>query len=387
MVHQFYLTMDYRNQYLVYSISLFLFVLSFNILHFRNVYSEDNGFFGVLPEDYFDPRDYSKQQPSFTDNLENNATLLQNVLSDYQHSGNLTNIMNDNYSNDINFIAAGDWNCNKETAKTIDKIKRLEPELVLGLGDYTFENISPQCWFDISKPINDKIKIAIGNHDLDYQSSYRQLLDHYKLKKPYYSFDYQNIHFIAISSEHPYEIGSKQYEFIKKDLEESVHNPSILWKIVFLHKPMYTSAKFDEKDSEELENTFHKLFESYHVDLVLSGHTQYYQRSLPLSYNQNNPLHPLILNQNNNEYKNSGGVIFLTAGTAGDELHKISYSLSYYVIQKGKFGFLNFDLKNKGHTLIGTFHDTDDTKILDKFVISKVYRGVTKISDDYSKKI
>jgi len=252
---------------------------------------------------------------------------------------------------------------------------KLEPELILGLGDYTFENISPQCWFDISEPINNKIKIAIGNHDMDYQSSYNQLLDHYNLPKPYYSFNFHNMHFLAISSEHPFEEGSKQYEFIQNDLEESFQNPSILWKIVFLHKPMYTSAKFDKKDSEELKNIFHELFEKYEVDLILSGHTQYYQRSLPLSYNNDNPTYPVVMDQNNNEYENNDGIIFVTAGTAGDELHKITYSLPYYVIQKGEFGFLNFDLTNGGQTLLGSFYDTDDNQILDKFIISKDKTG------------
>jgi hypothetical protein len=84
------------------------------------------------------------------------------------------------------------------------------------------------------------------------------LINHYNLPEPYYSFDFQNIHFIAISPEHPVEKGSKQYEFIKSDLEESLQDPSILWRIVFLHKPMYTSADFDKKDSEKLKNTFHQ---------------------------------------------------------------------------------------------------------------------------------
>jgi len=100
----------------------------------------------------------------------------------------------------------------------------------------------------ISKPIDTKLKIAISNHDLDYQISYYQLLNHYNLQEPYYSFDFQNIHFLAISSEHPFENGSKQYEFVKKDLQESLFpNSSILWRIVFLHKSMYTSADFDRK--------------------------------------------------------------------------------------------------------------------------------------------
>jgi len=351
----------------------------------------DSNFFSISPEDYYDPNDYLQESPPLPkqvdqditttttiDNDQNNT--LQSTSSNYGKSAEATtttttkttNYLSENYSDDdINFIAAGDWSCNKETNKTIKKITKLDPELVLGLGDYTFESISPQCWFDISEPIDEKMKIAIGNHDLDYQISYYQLLDHYNLKEPYYSFDFYNIHFLAISSEYPFEKGSKQYEFIKHDLIESLQDPSILWRIVFLHKPMYTSADFDRKDSEELKNTFHQLFEKYQIDLVLSGHTQYYQRSLPLLYNNDNDTTPFVMDQNNNEYNNQDGIIFITAGTAGDKIHHISYYFPYYTIQKGKFGFLNFVLENNGHTLTGTFHDTDDLNILDRFVISK----------------
>jgi hypothetical protein len=65
------------------------------------------------------------------------------------------------------------------------------------------------------------MKIAIGNHDLDYQSSYYQLLDH--LYRPYYSFNFHNIHFATISTDHPFEKGSIQYEFIQYDLEKTSH--------------------------------------------------------------------------------------------------------------------------------------------------------------------
>ena len=80
------------------------------------------------------------------------------------------------------------------------------------------------------------------------------------------------------------------------------------------------------------------------VDLVLSGHTQYYQRSLPLSYNNYDPAYPVTIDQNNYDHSDQDGIIFLTAGTAGDKLHNIDYFLPYYVIQERYFGFLNFDL-------------------------------------------
>ncbi len=379
----------------LFSLLFLFFTFSlFNIISVISVNDDqptDSNFFSISPEDYYDPNDYLEESPPLPkqvdqditttttiDNDQNNT--LQSTSSNYGKSAEATtttttkttNYLSENYSDDdINFIAAGDWSCNKETNKTIKKITKLDPELVLGLGDYTFESISPQCWFDISEPIDEKMKIAIGNHDLDYQISYYQLLDHYNLKEPYYSFDFYNIHFLAISSEYPFEKGSKQYEFIKHDLKELLQDPSILWRIVFLHKPMYTSADFDIKDSEQLKNTFHQLFEKYQIDLVLSGHTQYYQRSLPLLYNNDNDTTPFVMDQNNNEYNNQDGIIFITAGTAGDKIHHISYYFPYYTIQKGKFGFLNFVLENNGHTLTGTFHDTDDLNILDRFVISK----------------
>jgi hypothetical protein len=373
--------------FLFFTFSLFNII---SVISVNDYQPTDSNFFSISPEDYYDPNDYLEESPPLpkqvdqdittTNNIDNDQNnTLQSTSSNYGKSAEATtttttttNYLAENYSDDdINFIAAGDWSCNKETNKTIKKITKLDPELVLGLGDYTFESISPQCWFDISESIDEKMKIAIGNHDLDSQISYYQLLDHYNLKEPYYSFDFYNIHFLAISSEHPFEKGSKQYEFIKNDLKESLQDPSILWRIVFLHKPMYTSADFDRKDSEELKNTFHQLFEKYQVDLVLSGHTQYYQRSLPLSYNNDNDTTPFVMDHNNNEYNNQDGIIFITAGTAGDKIHHISYYLPYYTIQKGKFGFLNFVLENNGYTLTGTFHDTDDLNIVDRFVISK----------------
>jgi hypothetical protein len=365
-----------------YILTLFLFLSSLSLFYLGPIIGVEDDFFGIFPEEYYDPNDYGQDSAIPEQLNEYEPSKLEMPVTDT--FGKSTNSLLENESNNMNFIAAGDWKCNEETKKTIKRITQLQPELILGLGDYTFENISPQCWFDISKPIDDIIKIAIGNHDLDYQSSYYQLLEHYNLNKPYYSFNFQNIHFVTISTEHPFEKGSIQYEFIQYDLERSLLDTSILWRIVFLHKPMYTASDFDENASEELKETFHELFEKYHVDFVLSGHTQYYQRSLPLSYNNDNPAYPVVMDNINYKYTDKDGIIFLTAGTAGDELHNIDYLLPYYVIQKRDFGFLNFDVRNSGHTLVGTFYDTENLGIVDEFEISKDRTGKKIYSDEYS---
>ena len=290
---------SFKQYFLLVNLFFLLFLFSiitiFHITPVESVNDDDNDIFEISPEDYYDLSDNVEETP-FSDQFDEETSIDDDhdtqLPTTNKYEKATPRYLSENDSSDINFIAAGDWNCNKETKKTIKKMTKLEPELVVGLGDYTYQNISPQCWFDISEPIDEKMKIVIGNHDLDFQSSYDQLLDHYNLHEPYYSFNFYNIHFLAISSEHPFEKGSKQYKFIKSDLEESLQDPSILWRIVFLHKPMYTSANFDRKDSENLKNTFHQLFEKYQIDLVLSGHTQYYQRSLPLSYNNNDSTSP-----------------------------------------------------------------------------------------------
>src|ERR687890_543833 len=189
----------------IFILPFFLLLSTFSLFNIGTNFGAQDDFFGIFPEDYYDPRDYAEESATPEQLHEDETIPPEKPPNDILEKS--TNSPSENESNNLNFIAAGDWNCNEETKKTINRINQFQPELILGLGDYTFENLSPQCWFDISKPIDDLIKIAIGNHDLDYQSSYYQLLDHYNLYKPYYSFNFQNIHFVTISTEHPFEKG------------------------------------------------------------------------------------------------------------------------------------------------------------------------------------
>ncbi|MFB5600927.1 MAG: metallophosphoesterase family protein [Nitrososphaeraceae archaeon] len=278
---------------------------------------------------------------------------------------------------DINIVAAGDWYCNEETKKTIKNIVQVKPELIITTGDHVKESPSAACWMEISKPIKDKMKIAIGNHDTEFASIYKQIVNHHSLKNPYYSHDFKNIHFISMSTEHPFEPGSKQYEFIKSDLEKTSKNSTIDWIIVHQHKPLY-STKQDKKEAEQLRDIYHLLFHQNNVDLVLSSHNQYYERTYPLSFNKNYEAatnkqtipKPIITNNSKLFYQNVDGIIFLTVGTAGDELDPVTEKHDFYVVQESKFGFLNIEIENNGKTLMVKFH-SNDGKIIDEFYLDK----------------
>jgi hypothetical protein len=306
------------------------------------------------------------------------TTFLVNNTPAFGENGNNSMLQDAKLAlSDYNFIATGDWYCNEETKKTIKNILAVHPELIITTGDQVKESPSAQCWMDMSKPIHDKLKIAIGNHDAEFANIYKQIVDYHQLKSPYYSHDLKNVHFISMSTEHPYEKGSRQYEFIKNDLEKTSNNPEIDWIVVHQHKPLY-STKQDKQEAEQLRDIYEQLFQKSDVDLVISSHNQYYERTYPILYNEDYEKstnkkaqpQPIITDHSQSEYPPTDGIVFLTVGTAGDELDPVKEIHDFYVVQASKFGFLNIEIENKGKTLVGTFH-SNDGDIIDHFKLNE----------------
>jgi hypothetical protein len=285
---------------------------------------------------------------------------------------------------DYNVVAVGDWYCNEETKKTINNILAVEPELIITTGDQVKNEKSAACWIKMSEPIKDKMKIAIGNHDAEFANIYKQIVNYHHLKSPYYSHDFKNMHFISMSTEHPFEVGSTQYEFIKNDLEKSSQNSNIDWIIIHQHKPLYSTLQ-DKKEAEQLRDTYQQLFQHYDVDLVISSHNQYYERTYPILFNENNEKNndksdapqPIIAVQQQSKYPPTSGIIFLTVGTAGDELDPVTENPYFYAVQESKFGFLNIKIQNNGNTLVGEFL-TNDGSVLDHFELNNAKGSINQ---------
>ena len=196
------------------------------------------------------------------------------------------------------------------------------------------------------------------------------------MSKEFYSFNNGNIHFLIMSTEIPYELGSEQYEFVKSDLENASTNSTIDWIITAYHQPAYISQNDCKGCSPRvtLRELYHPLFDKYNVDLVLQAHNHNYERSYPILYNSKDSENPLIVNSNKNSYNydidNSHGVIFATVGTGGGELNNFEVKVPYAVTQHRGFGFLNIELTNNGTRLNSTFYANDGT-LADHFTIDK----------------
>ena len=281
---------------------------------------------------------------------------------------------------DFDIVAAGDWGCDMQSNKTLVSILDKKPEVVLALGDLSYEK-TPGCWLNLVKPIISKVKISIGFHDLDQKGKYSretQYLKAFNLSKPYYSFNYQNVHFVSLATETAYNVTDGQllnldeYKFIDADLNKASKMNNIDWIVVFGYRPLYSSPTFHNA-SGILRDTYHPLFDKYGVDLVLQAHNHNYQRTYPLKYNPDSPSVPDIdYTSKTNHTNGPNGPVFVTAGTAGQDLYNFTGKAPYVVTQFQRNGFLNINVTKNGTSLKLSFIDSNNGDILDQnFIVKK----------------
>jgi Calcineurin-like phosphoesterase len=283
---------------------------------------------------------------------------------------------------DFNIAAVGDWGCTPNAEDTVDNIVDRDPELVLGLGDYSYEN-SADCWFDIVDPIIDKMIIAIGDHEHNVTGEGENpgLLNEYMnrsgLEQQYYTYRYGNAFVLVMSQEVPHRNDSKQYDFVVNSLSKASSDPDVDWIIVASHNPFYNSPSV-RPDFGTLRNTYHELFEEHGVDLVLSGDVHNYERTHPIVFNGNESASPIPTSTNGETYVDPEGQIFATVGTGGQSIQHPFYGKNPYIVTQFEgYGFLDIRITttttNDGgeKRLVGTFYDNDGGEIQDQFTVIK----------------
>ena len=105
----------------------------------------------------------------------------------------------------FNIAVAGDFGCSTRAEENIKNIELQEPELFLALGDLAYKP-TPECWFTMTKKIDSKTKIAIGNHEDKEESEgsdvlIQKYLDHYQLPNSYYSLNLKNLHILVLNTQ------------------------------------------------------------------------------------------------------------------------------------------------------------------------------------------
>lgn len=159
-----------------------------------------------------------------------------------------------------------------------------------------------------------------------------------------YSFTYQNALFLMIDATSPIEA---QTAWIKDQLATTKAD----WKFAFFHFPPYNF----EEDYVDIRKEWCSLFDQYHVDMVMSGHVHYYQRTKPM-YAEKPVSSPA-----------KGTIYTISIGIPSD--HKFWPDADYAQIRY-KNGPFYQHMKIDGKTLVYTVYDQEG-KVRDTLKIVK----------------
>ena len=274
-------------------------------------------------------------------------------------------------NNVLNIATASDFGINKNSIKTLANIQSSDPEIILLVGD--LGQSTAEKWIESSKIIGkENVYIVLGDGDLPREK--QKLREYYDLNNDYYSFDYENIHFLAVTpaditlaerargvSQETISNDKMQLDFIRTDLKHANDNPETDFTIVFMHLPMYSSIQYPFMD---LRDELQPMFDLYGVDLVISGHQHAYERTYPVMFNN------AITDYEKCSYNNPDGQIYLTVATGGHSHSTFKQKQAWSVITNhNDFGFLNIKLLNNGKILYGEFI-SNTGKVMDAFKIN-----------------
>lgn len=187
-------------------------------------------------------------------------------------------------------------------AETFRKAAETVPfaEFMVVNGDLVDTGIIEEQWDWLSSHggdlfLNMAVMPAAGNHEEDKNSLY----EHFNLLAApfsptesgvYYSFDYQNAHFIVLNtnedSREYVDFTPQQIQWLKGDAAAAKASGA-KWLIAVIHKGPYTTSNHASDADIEGENGVRglvaPLFNQLGVDLVLQGHDHIYARSKPIA--------------------------------------------------------------------------------------------------------
>jgi acid phosphatase type 7 len=182
----------------------------------------------------------------------------------------------------IRFLALGDsGGGGSDQYALLEQMHTVPYDLMLHTGDIAYDNGSITQFddnvFGVYADLFRSIPFfpAAGNHDYETMQGapFREV---FALPgdsgEQWYSFDWGRVHFVALDTEASY---SQQAEWLDRDLASS----SAPWKIVYLHRPMYSSGTHGS--DEGLRKTLAPVLERHRVQLVLAGHDHNYERTTP----------------------------------------------------------------------------------------------------------
>ena len=168
-----------------------------------------------------------------------------------------------------------------------------EAEFTVTLGDFVNDNTNEEWdWYfsNFAFANNNKTLVPVaGNHDGNitdklntYVFQHTFCLDESKnesIEGVYYSFDYGDAHIAVLNTNDMYPMSQAQKNWLINDMK----NSDAKWKLVFMHRALYSAGKnINKPDTIILRNTLIPIFDEIDIDFVMAGHDHMYMRTAPV---------------------------------------------------------------------------------------------------------
>jgi hypothetical protein len=185
-----------------------------------------------------------------------------------------------NTTRKVSFLAFGDsGGGGSDQFALVDQMSSVPYDFIIHTGDLAydqgtlaqFEDTVFAVYGDLFRHL--AFFPSAGNHDYDTMQGapFREVFNLPGSEK-WYSYDYGPIHFAALDTESDY---AAQAKWLDEDLAAS----KAPWKIIYLHKPPYSSG--EHGSDTRLRALIAPIAERRGVELVLAGHDHDYERMTP----------------------------------------------------------------------------------------------------------
>eukprot|EP00762_Andalucia_godoyi_P002053 ANDGO_02468.mRNA.1 Purple acid phosphatase 18 len=261
-------------------------------------------------------------------------------------------------------------------------------DLVLLAGDIAYAGVSSQEEGEIEpiwdiygeqiEPVASRVPwmAGVGNHEsyynfTSYKNRYQMPSAPGSVGNFWWSVRYGPVYIVHMSTEHNYARGSEQHVFLDAELKKASSDPTVHWILFAGHRPMYNSD-VSEYDSHRpgcgLLLALEEMFNTYHVDFVLTGHMHCYERTYPVNNGQ-------VLTSpgsSANLYVDPQAPVYITQGTAGAFIHETweQPAPAWSAQRLLDYGYGKLQLFSNGTALYQYFEHSND-KLVDEFVIQK----------------
>jgi hypothetical protein len=180
----------------------------------------------------------------------------------------------------VRFLAFGDsGGGGSDQYELLEQMYTVPFDMMLHTGDVAYDNGTIAQYeanvFGVYADLFRNIPLfpSSGNHDYRTQQGapFRSVFNLPGDEK-WYSYDYGRVHFVALDTEASYATQAKW-------LDEDLAKTTMPWKVVYMHRPPYSSG--DHGSDTSLRRALAPVLERHGVQLVLAGHDHNYERIHP----------------------------------------------------------------------------------------------------------